>query len=83
MDTGIINSPEKGKNSEVCSHYWMIGTPNGPTTKGTCRLCGEEKEFASSFESLIDMKIKKNTPVEQDISEDNLEVDDDGLFKGA
>ena len=83
MDTGIINSPEKRINSEVCSHYWMIGTPNGDTCKGICKFCGEEKEFASSFESLIDMKIKKNTPVEKDISEDNIEVEEDGLVMGA
>ncbi|MFC1930041.1 hypothetical protein ACFLW6_04205 [Chloroflexota bacterium] len=83
MDVVIINSPEKRINSEVCGHYWLIGTPNGATCKGICKFCGEEKEFISSFQSLIDMKIKKNTPVEKDIPEDNIEVEDDGLFKGA
>ena len=83
MVNGKASSPQKLINGEECRHYWMIGTANGATCKGICKFCGEEKEFASSFESLIDMKIKKNTPVEKDISEDNIEVADDGLFKGA
>ena len=77
------SSPQKLINGEKCRHYWMIGTANAGTCKGICKFCGEEKEFASSLESLIDMKIKNNTTVEKDISEDNIEVEEDGLVMGA
>ena len=31
-----------------CMHHWMIDSPNGPTSKGTCKLCGQESEFRNS-----------------------------------
>ncbi len=31
-----------------CPHHWIIETSHGPTSKGVCRLCGEEREFANS-----------------------------------
>ncbi len=30
-----------------CVHWWYIQSPNGPVSKGQCRLCGEEGEFAN------------------------------------
>ena len=35
-------------NGGICNHYWVINSPNGPTSVGTCRLCGDEKEFKNS-----------------------------------
>jgi hypothetical protein len=32
-----------------CGHYWRIGSADGPTSKGICKLCGLEKEFNNSF----------------------------------
>ena len=32
----------------LCAHHWMIETVDGPVSKGKCRLCGEEREFANS-----------------------------------
>jgi len=58
------------------------GTPDGATCKGICKFCGEEKEFASSFEGLLS-KPTVDKSVKKDISEDNIEVEDDGLVKGA
>ena len=34
-----------------CTHHWIIGTPYGPTSKGVCRLFGEEREFDNSPEA--------------------------------
>ena len=34
----------------TCLHQWMIGPPAGPSSKGVCRLCGEEKEFQNYIE---------------------------------
>lgn len=31
-----------------CPHHWIIETPNGPVSKGRCRLCGAEREFSNS-----------------------------------
>ena len=28
-----------------CQHYWIIETPNGPTSKGVCKHCGATKKF--------------------------------------
>ena len=32
-----------------CGHYWSIEAANGPTSIGTCRICGEKKEFYNAF----------------------------------
>ena len=33
-----------------CAHQWLIDTPAGKFSKGTCRLCGEEKQFQNYIE---------------------------------
>ena len=30
-------------------HFWMIDQPNGPTSVGVCKLCGEKQEFRNSI----------------------------------
>lgn len=32
-----------------CRHTWMIDSPNGPTSMGTCTECGERGEFRNSM----------------------------------
>jgi hypothetical protein len=32
-----------------CGHYWLIESPDGPISKGRCKLCGVEKEFSNSW----------------------------------
>ena len=34
-----------------CEHFWMIESPNGPTSKGSCRVCGETRDFVNYLES--------------------------------
>ena len=36
--------------SDGCVHHWVIDPPNGAVSKGSCKVCGEEKEFRNSFE---------------------------------
>jgi hypothetical protein len=31
-----------------CVHFFEIESPNGPTSEGVCRKCGETKEFPNS-----------------------------------
>ena len=35
----------------TCRHHWLIETPDGPTSPGICRLCGEERVFENDFEN--------------------------------
>lgn len=33
-----------------CCHHWLIEDPNGPISVGTCRSCGERREFKNSIQ---------------------------------
>jgi len=33
-----------------CVHHWVIDPPNGAVSQGSCKSCGEKKEFRNSFE---------------------------------
>ena len=33
-----------------CMHHWMIDQPSGPTSMGTCKICGESQEFNNSVQ---------------------------------
>lgn len=33
----------------TCTHHWVIETPLGPTSKGKCKICGEEREFSNQW----------------------------------
>ena len=33
---------------DECRHYWLIESPNGPISRGTCKFCGAEKDFHNS-----------------------------------
>jgi hypothetical protein len=37
----------------ACVHVWEIELANGHTSPGTCRRCGETREFANSSEHLV------------------------------
>ena len=32
-----------------CKHHWVIDSPNGPTSEGVCKICGERSEFRNSM----------------------------------
>ena len=32
-----------------CAHYWVIESPNGPTSVGACKHCGAVREFKNSI----------------------------------
>ena len=32
------------KSGTKCAHHWVIDTPSGPTSSGTCILCGEHRD---------------------------------------
>jgi hypothetical protein len=34
-----------------CKHFWLIDSPNGPISRGRCKVCGALKEFKNYLES--------------------------------
>jgi len=40
---------EKSAVATACRHYWIIETASGPTSRGVCKICGEEREFQNSW----------------------------------
>jgi len=46
-------SREKDKTEQFesemeCRHYWLIESPNGPSSRGVCKFCGMEREFLNA-----------------------------------
>ena len=39
------------QQSTRCPHHWIIETANGPSSKGVCQICGEDREFKNSIEA--------------------------------
>ncbi len=35
----------------VCRHHWVIQAADGPVSNGSCRICGETREFKNYVES--------------------------------
>lgn len=61
-----------------CTHIWECDPANGPTSKGVCRLCGAEKDFANSAPEVTDpherqkIRLKGSTPkpkLEREVTE--------------
>ena len=49
------NQAEEGRapgleGKAACQHHWMIPAPKGPVNIGTCRSCGEQREFQNYIE---------------------------------
>ena len=34
----------------VCPHYWIIGDPTGPVSRGVCKLCGKVQMHPNTTE---------------------------------
>ena len=34
-------------------HYWVIESPQGPTSKGKCQICGYTQEFSNAIDTNI------------------------------
>lgn len=53
--TTIALDPEVGDTSgattAVCRHHWVIQPADGPVSNGSCRICGESREFKNYVES--------------------------------
>ena len=47
----LLPTYQNGSSVALCVHFWAIESPNGPTSAGTCKLCGEVREFRNSMYS--------------------------------
>jgi hypothetical protein len=45
MTERLMAASRAEKKRGKCSHYWIIDSPNGPTSVGRCKYCGAVKEF--------------------------------------
>jgi len=49
MSPKTLTKPEElikqRKLDEECIHHWIIDPPDGPVSKGVCKICGAEEEF--------------------------------------
>jgi hypothetical protein len=46
----------------VCQHHWKIESPRGALSRGTCKRCGEEREFRNSTDYVWDDDSGSNSP---------------------
>ena len=42
---------EDQDNGESCRHHWVIEAPEGPVSQGSCRACGEIRQFNNFIDS--------------------------------
>ncbi len=41
---------EEDPQTPECEHHWVIESPNGPTSAGVCKTCGQRSEFKNSVQ---------------------------------
>jgi hypothetical protein len=48
----------------ACMHHWLIDSPEGPSSRGVCKLCGAIDEFKNyvPYPSWQDVKWKRQEP---------------------
>ena len=45
MGKTLESAQDKPETEASCSHHWIIESPNGPMSWGTCKYCGARREF--------------------------------------
>ena len=58
-----------------CHHYWIIEVANGPKSVGSCKYCGETREFYNAFPDINPLR-RGNNPLKLP-KMDKVEVDED------
>ncbi len=48
----VLEEKTAEETQTLCRHHWLIEPAGGPTSKGRCRVCGEERFFRNSLDSL-------------------------------
>ena len=58
LQKGAEMAEKETEKQLQCAHQWIIESPQGPTSKGVCKECGEQKEF---YNALTDATSKSFT----------------------
>ena len=85
VDTIPVVGETDSINSQTCQHQWIIDMPSGPSSKGVCRQCGEEKDFMNYIEGSpwgYDVSLEQlsgGTKVLSSYSKGNTDAEDEQL----
>jgi len=47
MTTKRQGTAAQPTTKQICRHHWVIELAQDPTSRGVCRLCGEQREFSN------------------------------------
>jgi hypothetical protein len=47
METTVVEAVQELEEPQ-CRHHWLIDSPQGATSMGRCKICGEVREFRNS-----------------------------------
>ena len=50
-DTAVLAPEETREEVDQCTHHWVIDSPNGPVSRGVCKICGAEHGFRNYAEN--------------------------------
>lgn len=53
MSEGIAVAERRRRARSRCQHRWVIETPHGATSRGTCKRCGVTKRFPNAAEDAL------------------------------
>lgn len=45
---------------DQCHHYWLIESAKGPTSRGTCKICGTTKDFFNAIPEAEPNAVKRH-----------------------
>ena len=60
MKNKVKEKTEEKPSQDECNHYWVIEVADGPSSQGSCKYCGETKEFLNSFPDFNPLKRSSN-----------------------
>jgi hypothetical protein len=84
---GAIRHESEAAHDELavearCVHYWLIESPEGPKSRGVCKLCGAETEF-SNYVPLSLLDDRRHEPARPSgLEQGDLDEDADRLQEG-
>ena len=53
MNEGTAVKQRRRRSARNCQHHWIIETPHGATSRGSCRLCGATRRFPNAADDAL------------------------------
>jgi hypothetical protein len=60
MKQKVKERVQETTKKEQCHHYWVIEDADGPKSCGTCKYCGETREFLNAIPPFNPLKKNSN-----------------------